>query len=165
MFEIRLDRVAQQIVSHNLRGKGSGEQVALYLKFDVRLSSHGIAHTIARGLHLLYHQVLHHASVSVFSAVTPSPFDRIDTVKEFKHEVTHDSCWRDLRVFNETYFTMANEVNVIRKNYGLSEIAPVAMNQFVTFAGLGEDLFQWVSVKVTKDETDERNYRRVIQLL
>lgn len=165
MFEMRLDRLAQQIVSHNLCGQGRKDE-ALHLDFDVRLSCPEIPDTIIRGIHLLYHQMPHHASISVFSGVTPSPFDKHSAVKEWKHEVTHDSCWRDLRIFNETYFTMADEVNVIRHKLGLEEIAPVKMNQFVSFVGIARDhLYQWLEVKVARDATDEHNYRRTIQVL
>lgn len=165
MFEIRLDRLAQQIVTHFLCGQGK-EDAGLYLDFDVRLSSRHVADTVVRGIHLLYHQRPHSAYISVFSGVTPSPFDKYATVKEWKHEVTHDSCWRELRVFSDTYFTMAEEMNVMRKKEGLKEIDPVSMSQFVSFAGIARDhLCQWLKVKVAKDETDERNYRKVIQVL
>jgi hypothetical protein len=94
MLQMRLDRLVQQIVSHHLLGQGR-EKEALYLNFDLRMSSFSKSDTFdaSRGLHLLYHLRPGYQSVSVFSAVTDSPFSGCAGMK-WKHEVTHDSCWR-----------------------------------------------------------------------
>lgn len=169
MFEMRLDRIVQQIVTHHLF-PNLNDKVALYINFDVRLHSYESKRSTtefnqSRGLHLLYHQGAHSSYVTVFSAVTASPFERIEGVKEWKHEVTHDSCWRDLRIFSDTYFDMAQKINSSRTKVGLKEIAPAAMNEHNSFAGIARNsMFEWVKVDITKDPEDSGNYRRLVRL-
>lgn len=169
MFEIKLERVVEQIVRHNLIGQGR-ETEALYINFDVRLHNYDNENNkefyTSRGLHLLYYSKSYGGAISVFSAVTVSPFDRIYSVEEWKHEVTHDSCWRDVRVFSETYFKMADEINAQRKKEKLDKIAPCEMTQHCSFAGIASNhLFKWVEVLMKKDTSDSYNYRRTIKVV
>lgn len=175
MLDMRVSDVAEQIVMHVLTegtgrrqgGDGGRKTEAIYISFDIRLSSYedSFQYTAARGLHLLYHKLPGADSISVFSAVSPSPFDRLEKVVQWKHEATHDSCWRGLRVFFDVYFEMAKEVNARRVFRGLKEIAPAEMTQCCNFAGRArESLFQWVPVEITKDPEDECNYRRLIKV-
>lgn len=167
MLEMKLSRVVHQIVEHHLGGQGR-EKEALYVNFDVRMSSYyqlGREFAESRGLHLLYHQNPGHATLSVFSAVTRSPFERLPQVTEWKHEVSHDSCWRDIHVFSDVYFEMAKRINEKRCNAGLGEKAPIEMNQNCFFAGIARNtMFEWVKVSVTKDPEDSNNYRRLVTL-
>lgn len=164
MLSIRIDRIAYQIVEDILLGNGR-ENEALYLNFDVRLSyyDNGRTYDQSRGLHLLYHVLPGMRYVNVFSGVTRSPFGKLSEVrKELKHEVSHDSCWRDVRIFSDTYFEMANCINEERKKQGLSEVAPKDMSEHNSFR---QKLFEWVPVKVSKDPNDSHNYRKLVKLL
>jgi hypothetical protein len=178
MLEMRVSDVAEQIVMHtftNGTGRrqkegsdGGRDAQAIYLNFDVRLSNYNLEenrfqYTASRGLHLLYHKLRGGAQISVFSAVSLSPFARLKTIKEWKHEATHDSCWRNVQVFAQTYFEMAEEVNARRVAAGLKEIAAVEMTQYCNFAGIAQEhLFQCVPVIVSMDPKDEYGYRRLI---
>lgn len=169
MFEMRVSSVAEQIVTHHLQAKGR-ENEAVYINFDVRLSYFRSVHSSlqfnsSRGLHLLYHQCPGHATLSVFSAVTPSPFDRLKDIAEWKHETSHDSCWRDVRLYTDTYFLMARQINAQIVEAGGAEVAPAEMNQYCSFAGIGRgNLFEWVPVEVTKDPNDNHKYRRIVKV-
>src|ERR1700723_2320616 len=112
MFEMRLDKVVEQIVSTTF-AQGRREKEALYFNFDLRLWSFEKQEQFytSRGLHLLYHQQSYSSYISVFSAISPSPFGRMKDIAEWKHESTHDSCWRDIRGLTDLYFDMANEIN------------------------------------------------------
>jgi hypothetical protein len=116
MLNIRLDSVVNQIVRQELVESNreplpdGAECVALHMNFDCRLSYYTAEYTYyqSRGLHLLYHATPGYSYITVFSGVTDSPFDKIDKVTEWKHECTHDSCWRDIGVFSHIYFDMAS---------------------------------------------------------
>ena len=180
MLEMRVSDVAEQIVMHTFTNgtdrrqkegsDGGRDAQAIYLNFDVRLSNYDLEHnrfqyTASRGLHLLYHKLRGGSSISVFSAVSSSPFDRLKTIKEWKHQATHDSEWRRVRIFNDVYFEMAEEVNAQREAAGLAEIAAAEMIQYCVFAGIAEErLFQWVPVSIKKDPEDQYDYRRLITI-
>jgi hypothetical protein len=176
MFEIRMSRVVQQIVSHHLIGQGRKDE-ALYIDFDVRMADIKQSIHTSRGIHLLYHQIPNSNSITVFSAVSPSPFDRLPPLRfrsfqspspwipTWKHEVSHDSCWTDVRIFSDTYFAMAEEINNERRKASLEEIAPIKMSQDCFFAGFGRhQMFQWLPVSVCMDPADENNYRRTVSV-
>jgi len=105
MLEMKIERLAEQIVRHHLLGQGRKKE-ALYLNFDLRLSSNRFDQS--RGLHLLYHQIPDCASVSVFSAMTLSPFGRIGEITSWEHDVSHDSCWRDIGIFHPSILRWPN---------------------------------------------------------
>lgn len=172
MFEMRLQALVNQLVSHHLDQCLDNE--ALHFSFDLEMSS--IAYSNAQrkltsgkelrqrcGLQLLYHKINRGSHISVFSAVTKSPFDRVEEVGFWKHEVTHDSCWRDVNAINQLYFSMAEKINKDRKAHGDEEIAPANMMQYSRFAGIGlEHAFSWIPVEVIRDPSDESNYRKIL---
>jgi hypothetical protein len=165
MLQIKVERVVNQIVQHELLGKGGRQDEALYLHFDLRMSYYeeNQSDCRSRGLHLLYHVRPGGSYVDVFSAVTDSPFDKIESVKEWKHEASHDSCWRDVSCFSKVYFEMAKDINQARKSRGQVEIAPKDMHEHNGF-GLFDNLYEWVSVRITrKDPCD--SYRKTIEVL
>lgn len=167
MLHMRIESFVDRAVRHALLGQGR-EKEALYFHFDLRMAHYlpdGGRHSAARGLHLLYHLNPDSSYVSVFSAVRGSPFERITAVEEWKHETSHDSVWRDIRVFSQVYFDMAKEINELRVSDGFPEIAPAAMTEHNGFRLLGDKLYEWVPAEVTKDPTDPNNYRKVITLL
>ena len=171
MLTINISDVAHQLVQQELVGKGR-ENEALYFCFDLRMqfSEGGVRFWQSRGLHLLYHLRPDMASISVFSCVVVSPFAKIkDIVKNglavgtnsWTHETTHDSCWRDIRVFTRTYFDMAQCINDVLRE----EVAPAAMNETNSFGVFNNKVFQWLPVKVSIDPNDGSNYRRIVELL
>jgi hypothetical protein len=163
MLEMRISDVVDQVVQHALQNNQEGQ--AVYLNFDVRLSCYDsgnkFQYSATRDLHLLYHKLLQGANISVFSAITPSPFNRLNKVAHWTHEATHDTEWRRASIFNQMYFAMAEEVNNRRGLAGLSSIAPIAMKQHCDFP-LGNELFKWVPVSIRKDPEDQYGYRRLI---
>lgn len=167
MFEMRLDRIVEQIVRHaffNPDGSKEFDKQALYVVFDVSMSSAVEKVRQRRGIHLLYHS-RNGNYISVFSAVSSSPFVRLADINNWKHEVTHDSCWRDIKVITQTYFTMAGLINKERVERGWEEEVPIQMSQFVTFGGiLRKEMFQWVPAEVKIDPACEHNYRKLITL-
>jgi hypothetical protein len=141
------------------------DKKALHFHLDLRLSYD--QHTIARGLHLLYHRHRSTSYISVFSAaIKDNPFIKLKQVdpNTWKHEVTHDSCWRESTssVLTENYFEMANEVNQ-RLGEELA-VAPCKMTDSTHFS-LFDDAFDWVTVSVTKDLYDGNNYRRLVTVV
>jgi hypothetical protein len=112
---------------------------------------------------MLYHLRPERTYITVFSGITDSPFAHPKEVKEWKHETTHDTCWRDIRTFSDIYFQMADEVNHKIKKDGYEEVAPARMSEHNYFL-VGGDLYNWLPVKVTIDPQDEYNYRRLVEL-
>jgi len=98
--------------------------------------------------------------VSVFSAVLDSPFDKIGEVQEWKHETSHDSCWKDIQVFFQTYLGMAEEINKELIEEGYQKAAPSNMHQHNSFAMFGAPVFSWVGVHRCSS-----SYRRKVQVL
>lgn len=164
MLKIDVRNVVHAIVEQELIEKDRLER-ALYINFDLRMSHHTNSRSFdqSRGLHLLYHRNSNSSFVSVFSAVTDSPFATIRDVKEWKHECTHDSCWRDVNTFSQVYFDMANQINDALKEAKLEPIPPAHMHEWHNFGRGG--LFQVLEVKVTKDPNDDRNYRRKVEVV
>lgn len=164
MLQMNLSSLVDAIVRQELIGKrGVVVGKALYFNFDVRLShseERGSYHQ-SRGLHLLYHCKFG-TYIDVFSAVTENCFAQIKDVGNWKHEVSHDSCWSNLHVFSEVYFSMAEKINGERSAKGLAKVAPRDMHQWNGFGRQG--LYQWVPVDVTKDLADVRGYKKKVQL-
>ncbi len=168
MLKIDVRNVVHAIVEQELSGKGRDTE-ALYLNFDLRMSQHlpegfdGKSYDESRGLHLLYQVNPGFSYINVFSGVTDSPFARIRDVAEWKHECTHDSCWRDINTFSQVYFEMAECINAARKADGFPPVAPANMHEWHSIGRAG--LFQWVKANVRKDPNCERNYRRIVEVL
>lgn len=178
MLNIDISRLAAAIVRQELVGQGRDDE-ALYLSFGLRLSASiarkdfelGIPAFLeerksqcSRGLHLLYHCRPMHSYITVFSGVTDSPLGRLADVKEWKHEITHDSGWRDIGIFSSIYFDMADTINN-ELNHPLdraqSQIAPKDMQQFNTFPR--DKIFSWVPVEVQK--ASGHHYEKVVKIL
>ncbi len=165
MLNMRIDCIVGQIVRQELVDKGRDE--ALYINIDCRLGFYKVAgetYNQSRGLHLLYHVNPGYSYITVFSGVTDNPFGRIETVPYWKHECTHDVCWRDIAIFSDVYFQMAGEINARLKTNGQKEIAPIEMHESNSFAGF-DKVFDWKKVQITKDPNDPNNYRKMLKLL
>lgn len=154
------------------RNKQTRKNAALSFSFDVRMHSfeeqdtHLHEFRESRGLHLLYHTAFPGSErISVFSGITDSPFGKLQDVKEWKHNTTHDTCWRDVNLFSSLYFDLAERINAKRVEKGLKEIPPKDMTELVSFAGLNGDIYSWRLVDVTNDPEDDRNYRKLIKIL
>lgn len=165
MLTMKVEHLVAQIVKQELRGKGRKNE-ALYLNFDLGMSyfSKGNEYSQRQGLHLLYHSLPHGSVITVFSALTESPFARRQDVQEWKHECSHDTCWRDVNTFSNAYFGMAECINAMLRKDGKFDVAPKDMHEFNHF-DLSDRLFEWVPVEVTYDETDDFRHRRVVKFL
>lgn len=158
MLQFRLSSLVTRIVRHAMDRDGEHRMThALYLNFDIRMSSYEDVGEFKSscGLHLLYYCPPGMTYVSVFSAVTNSPFGKLKDVTEWRHETTHDSCWRDVPIFSEVYFGMAQKINSDRVDDGLPEIAPKDMSEHNSFPLFSEELWKWVPVKISR-ENDKR---------
>ncbi len=162
MLKIDVRNVVHAIVEQELIEKDRLGR-AIHINFDLRMSHHTDrkSYDQSRGLHLLYHRNQNSSFVSVFSAVTDSPFSTIRDVKEWKHECTHDSCWRDVNAFSQVYFDMAECINSVRKKEGLATIAPKDMHEWHSFGRAG--LFKWIPCKVSRDL--QNDYRRLLEVI
>lgn len=165
MFNLSLTGVINKIVEQELVGKGRDGE-ALHLHLDLRMAYYtktGGEYDTSRGLHLLYYVPDCASYISVFSAVTLSCFTKVKDVFDWKHEVTHDSCWRDISTINDLYFQMARQVIASLGDKG-KDLAPKDMTEHNSFALFG-NLYDWVPVEVKKDYTDPHSYRKSIVLL
>ena len=167
MFEMRLDSLIQSIVRSNL-SQNIKEGQAMYIHFNASLydfdQSNRDGNEISVGLHLLYSCLPKRNCITVFSGVSPDSFRGIKEVKSWKHEVTHDSCWTDISVLNDTFFSMAKTLNDRRVGWGLPIKAPNQFSQNVTFP-LSDKLWEWVDVKITKNPTDVHHYQKCVEVL
>lgn len=167
MLSMRIETMVGGLVRQLLKGGREGE--VLHFHFDLSMGYHahvnngGDSYTARRGLHLLYWLPPERSYITVFSAVTLSPFVKVGDVKEWKHECTHDTCWRDIGVFAQVYFDMAKEINALLVADGHPEVAPAAMSEHNSSPIFG-DFFEWLPAKVVTDPTDDRNYRKLITL-
>jgi hypothetical protein len=164
MLSIKIENVVSSMVRQLLINDDSDviKGKALHFHFDCRLGYEDF--NVSRGLHLLYGRRPQGSYVDVFSAILDSPFDKISKVVNWKHECSHDSCWRDIGVFSQVYFDMADSINAKRVKEGLNAVAPIEMHEYNSFNEI-DRFFQWVSVEITKDPSDERNYRKLIKVL
>src|SRR5690606_30078560 len=105
-------KIIESLAKHLLVDAEGRENEALHFNFSLDLSIYSpIRVSVRKGLHLLYYKKPHSATVSVFSAVVDSPFDGIEKVEEWEHEISHDSCWREITTINNLYFQMAERIN------------------------------------------------------
>lgn len=172
MLQIQVQNVVHAIVEQELRGKGR-EDSALYIHLDLRMSHHtdDKSYDQSRGLHMLYYCLPHMNYISVFSSVTDSPFTGLRDVKEWKHECSHDSCWRDVNTYSQVYFKMAEDINSeIKQDWEKKhpgriapQVAPKDMHEWHSFGRSG--LYMWVPVKVRKDPKDTNNYRKLVEVV
>lgn len=165
MLNMKIDCMVGQIVRQELRDSGR-EDEGLYMNLDCRLSYYMPegSYNESCGLHLIYQCNPGYASINVFSGVTDSPFASSKDVPSWKHECSHDSCWRDIGVFSEVYFKMAEKINQALLKDGLEQVAPKDMHESNSFNGF-DKVFRWKKVKITKDPTDRNNYRKLLELL
>jgi hypothetical protein len=150
MFELPLRSLVQTIVRSQFP-KNAREGEALHIGFDVRLGDYSddLENSLSAGVHLIYHCRFGNY-ITVFSGVTDRPFDDYKSIEAWTHEVTHDSCWRDIQIIDRVYFSFADELNRLRLEAGLNRKAPKEFNQFVDFLHM-DSMFAWVPVEVTKD--------------
>jgi hypothetical protein len=164
MLKIEADCIINDLVRNNLQGKGHRD-AALYFHLDCSISSYEDSEKFSErmGLHLLYWCPPGISYISVFAAQMENPFHSRKEVREWKHLITHDSCWAQTRFFSENYFAMAKLVNEQRVRAGLQEIAPRVMTQLNRFHR--ESIALWVPVMVGKDPNCDRNYRLTLTIL
>jgi len=165
MFSISIKTLVNSLVRQELQDKGR-EKEALHFHFRLELShyTNTATYSESRGLHLLYHVKPRFSYITVFSAVHSSSFIKVKEVEQWRHEITHDSCWANIQVFSEVYFDMAEKVNAKLKEADLETPAPKDMNEHNSF-GLFGPVFDWVPVKISKDPDDERNYLKLVKVL
>lgn len=162
MLTMKIDRMVAGLVRQELIEAKGKDGKALHFHFDLRMSyfTDDKSYDTSRALHLLYHLPYGYNSVDVFSAVLDSPFDGIRKVENWKHECSHDSCWRDVDVFPRVYFEMATKINEKLVEKGLEEVAPKEMHEFNSFALFGQ-VYDWVPVEVQRSQ----EYRKEIKIL
>lgn len=167
MLSLKMSSVVSSLVEQLLQNDHNRQEgAALHFHFDCRMSHYGsseINATAAKALHLLYHLRPGMTYIDVFSGERHNPFDRIHTVDTWRHEVTHDSVWREAEVFNRVYFELAGRVNAHLVSKGAKEVAPVLMSEHTRFGIFGQ-AFQWVQVDIRKDPADQSNYRKILTL-
>lgn len=166
MLEMKIETLVAAIVRQELRGKGR-EGEALYFHFDLGMGYYtdDQSYKARKGLHLLYYLTPDSGSyITVFSAVTDSPFTKIGEIKKWKHECTHDTCWRDIGVFSQVYFAMAEEINAMLKQDGLEEVAPKDMSEHNSFPIFNDLAYSWKKVRVSKDPNCESSYRKMVEV-
>lgn len=171
MLNIKVNSVVHTIVNQFLvEDELNDHNTAIYICIDCRLSFSGdesLQHKTLKascGLHLLYYKKSG-TYITVFSGVTDSPFTKVDKVDNWKHETTHDSCWRDIPIFSQVYFELANKVNAQRVELDLPEIAPIRMHESSSFAGINGPLFRRIPVEIKTDPNDPNRYKKIVKLL
>ena len=165
MLSMSVSGIVDALVEQELVRKG-GNDKALHFHFDLGLAHYtrSETYTARRGLHMLYHLRPGYGSVSVFSAVTHSPFVKVRAVDGWDHDTTHESCWRGVTTYSKVYFDMAQEVNSKIEEAGLAPIAPIMMTEHNTFSLFGP-VYDWVDVEVTLDPKDRYQHRRIVKVL
>lgn len=164
MLTMRIDSMIAALVRQELKGGKNGEALHIHLDLGVSFHTGHGSYDQRRGLHLLYQVDEGYSYINVFSAVLDSPFAKIGDVKKWKHECTHDTCWRDIQLFSQLYFEMCKLVNEEMVKDGLPEQRPCDMSEHNSFPVFGQ-MFDWVKVKVSKDPKCERNYHKVVEVL
>ena len=162
MLSMRISDVIAQIIEHELVQKERVKDEAVYLNFDLRMYAHvkNNPYSSSCGFHLLYHSLSNY--VSVFSGITSSPFGKLEEVKEWRHEVSHDFEWRRPPIFSEVYFELAANVNDKLAESGLETIAPASMQEVNSFRIGQNNLFKRIKVAVFLDKDDP--YKKHIEL-
>lgn len=164
MLNMNIENLVNSLVNQELVGKGR-EHEAIHFQFDLSLNyyTNNKSYTERQGLHLLYHCKAHFRNITAFSALTESAFSNVKDIKEWIFQGSHDSCWRNLGIFSNAYFGMAARLNAQLSQDGLKNIAPKDMDQHNIFPLFSNQVFDWIPVRVTKDETDPIRHRRFIQ--
>ncbi len=166
MLSIDIRNIVYTLVRQLLIEPGGRKDEALQFSFDCGLAYYGHVgdgdeiYDARRGLYLLYYLPPERSYVTVFSAVTRSPFVK---PTEWKHECTHDTCWRDINIFSEIYFDMANKINAAMVKDGYGEVAPIMMTDHNSFQAFGK-AWEWVGAKVVTDPACDRSYRKLVTL-
>lgn len=163
MFAMKLENVVQAIVDIELR-RNQDPSKGLLVSFDVGMADYstGSNYPEERGaVHLLYYVKPGGNYISVFSAFSK----RHTSIKEldWKHEVTHDSCWRDINIFSKVFFDFAQSLNTKLAKMGLPPKAPKDFSENVFFDGFS-DPWKMIDVEVTNDPSDNRSYRRILKI-
>lgn len=166
MLNIKLEVLVAALVRQELQEK-NGNDKALHFHFSCTLGYYtpNKSYDQRRALHLLYYLKPGYNSISVFSAVLPSGWDKIDKVVNWKHETTHDSEWRSIHTFADVYFGMATAINEAMLSDGLPEVAPITMTEYNSFPLFHNRVYDWQTVEVSKDPTDDYNYRKLVKVI
>lgn len=164
MFEMKIEQILNALVDMELK-RNRDPSKGLHVSFDVSMADYSVGNNFpeARGaIHLLYYVKPDRTYISVFSAFSK----RFADIKklDWKHEVTHDSCWRDISVVNRVYFDFAKSLNAKRLELGLAEKAPKDFSTNVFFERFG-DPWKMIDVEISKDPSDTRNYRQFLKVL
>jgi hypothetical protein len=150
MLKISINDVVNTIVTSQLVRQGRNNE-ALYMAFDISIRHYNKNKSYERrqGLHLVYHCEQSSTYVSVFSATSQNPYDKLKDIDSWKLESHHDSAWRNISVFSQVYFSMTSEINADLVNDGMNEVRPCDMNESNSFVGACRDkLFTWIPVNV-----------------
>lgn len=169
MFQMEVSRVINSLVD-TLIGKDAGVSAppgkGLLFQLELGLASHTKegSFMFREHLHLLYNKKKGGSYISVFSHVGRVALDLRVRQYDWKHEVTHDSCWRDLSLMNTLYFQLAEQVNEKRSEVGLEKIAPILMSNHTNFS-LFQPAFKWVDVEQTTLPGDGPGRQYAIKIL
>lgn len=177
MLSMRIETLVNALVRQELVGKGR-EKEALHFHFSLGMAVYTSSENYEkrrksgsidpfeehRGLHMLYYVKPGFSYISVFSAITPSAFMKVDEVQDWTHEITHDSCWAQVDTFSRAYFDMAEKINQAMVKEGLEKVAPLNMSEYNTPPLFGP-VFDWVPIEISKDPNDDRGYRRLVKVL
>lgn len=167
-LSIEIESLVNNLVEQ-LLVKPGGNEKTLHFGFKCEQAHYHSAQYKGRsyyargGLHLLYHRLPGYGYVNVFSAITSGLDVKIDKVTDWKHESSHDSCWRNIGAFNEVYFGLAQQLNEKLEADGHETVAPMNMTQH-NGPQLFGPIFSWVNAKVTIDPADDRRYRKLVEI-
>lgn len=167
MLSMHISDTVNALVKQLLIDAGGNEK-ALHFSFDLQLSCYDYVNeggptynSDRKSLHLLYYLAPKRSYVSVFSATLNNPFSSVNGITEWSHEITHDSEWRNIRAFVDTYFSMAQSVNDHLVKDGRTTVAPRTMTEHNFTI---RNMFQWIPATVSLDPTCDRRYRKIITL-
>lgn len=130
MFQMKVISVVDSLVNTLLvRQPDMNPGKAVLFELDLKLSSYEDNETFTSrtNLHLLYnkmHSYGRYISVFSYEGVVSTLIDPRDRGYIWKHEGTHDSCWRDLSLVSDIYFRCARVVNEQRQAAGYKPIPP-----------------------------------------
>lgn len=167
MLTIEVGSIVNNLVEQ-LLVKPRGNEKVLHFGFKCVLAYYehtnhgGRSYDSHCGLHVLYHLKPQRTYVDVFSAITDLS-TKIHDVKDWRHEASHDSCWRDIAAFNKAYFDLAENVNEKLEADGHERVAPMHMSEH-NGPQLFGPVFSWVNATVTKDPACDRSYRKLITI-
>lgn len=163
MLSMRVDHVVSMLVNQFLVRNGRLNE-AMYFKIDCSLNVYHDnvdSYSERCGLHLLYQQDPNSSGVNVFSATTKSPFANVREVTDWNHLTSHDICWREVSIFSDVYFGLAEKINASLKADRKPGSAPRDMHEHTSFA-LFHEAFVWVPVSIAIDPNCKRSYRKIV---